>query len=151
MRREKLLFLTTGGRFETDLIVWVWRLLFIYFFKFIFYFPNQEKKNTNPKNNIFQEPNRSVNVMFAVFDSADASGRIFCLWCCSFDERLLKGLHCFFFSFLFFSPFLSCRNATFLFILILVSVKQTLASLRQTHFGLFCSSLSASLIYCSCQ
>lgn len=59
--------------------------------------------------------------MFAVFDSADASGRIFCLWCCGFDERLLKGLRCFLF--LFFSSFLSCHNATLSFILILVGVK----------------------------
>lgn len=37
--------------------------------------------------------------MFAVFDSADASGRIFCLWCCGFDERLLTCLYCFLFLF----------------------------------------------------
>lgn len=100
MKTEKLFFLTTGGRFETDLIVWVWR----HFFFLIYFLFSQPGKKTNPKNNIFQEPNRSVNVMFAVFDSADASGRIFCLWCCSFDERLLKGLRCvfFFFHFCFF-------------------------------------------------
>lgn len=101
MKRIKLFFfflLITGGRCETNLIVWLWRLL-----KF---FSQAGKKKKIKKITTFQEPNRSVNVMFAVFDSADASGRIFCLWCCGFDERLLTGLCCFLFLFFPF-PFLS--------------------------------------------
>lgn len=83
--------------------------------------------------------------MFAAFDSADASGRILCLWWCGFEKRLLKGLHCFSslpLSFLVaIQRFISTDISRFED----VDVRFTPEDAFQTV-----SLLTASLIYCSC-
>lgn len=84
--------------------------------------------------------------MFVAFDSADASGRILCLWWCGFEKRLLKGP-------LFFFPLpLSFLVAIQHFISTDISRFEDVDA-RFTPEDAFqaVSLLTASLIYCSCR
>lgn len=84
--------------------------------------------------------------MFAAFDSADASGRILCLWWCGFEKRLLKGLHCFFVSL----P-LSFLVAIQHFISTDIRFEDVDACFTPEDAFQAVSLLTASLIYCSCR
>lgn len=107
-KREKLFFFffsfITGGCCETDLIVSVWRL-------FNFFFPKQEKENKQQQQqNISgtkQECKRDVCcVWFRRCLRKDFLSLVLWLWWEASQRPVL------FFIFIF-SPFLSCRNATF--------------------------------------